>query len=159
MLSSQTDTTAAISILYHVRGAVLLSQYRSGLAGYDASIGVVPLSSAIVFGDVVRLLTTASVGANRTYEFIFVAPENQPGEEAVEEITSTGVVISVYNEHGVLVCRNTPKTPASGAPAHTDESGEMASEPIDGTGEMTSEPIGGIGETTSEPIDGTGDTI
>ena len=139
VLSSQTDTTTTISILYHVHGAVLLSQYRRGLATYDASIGVVPLSSAIVFDDVVRLLTTASVGANRTYECILDVSENQPTEEAVEEITNTGVTISVYNEHGVLVCRNGVSNSAESSPAQSSGSGEMTSVPGEEPGEMTGE--------------------
>ena len=105
MLSSPTATSATINILYHVHGAVLLSQHRRGLFGYDASIGVAQLSSAVVFDDVVRLQTSASVAANRTYEFILDVSENQSGAEYVEEISSSGVGIDVYNADGVLVCR------------------------------------------------------
>ena len=103
VLSSPTATSATINILYHVRGAVLLYQHRRGLSGYDASIGVAQLSSAVVFDDVVRLQTSASVAANRTYEFILDVSENQPEAEYVEEISSTGVGIDVYNADGVLV--------------------------------------------------------
>ena len=105
VLSSPAATSGTINILYHVRDAVLLSQYRRGLSGYDASIGVAQLSSAVVFDDVVRLQTSASVAANRTYEFILDVSENQPEAEYVEEISSTGAGIDVYNADGVLVWR------------------------------------------------------
>ena len=104
VLSSPSATSATINILYHVRGAVLLSQHRRGLSGYDASIGVAQLSSAVVFDDVVRLQTSASVAGNRTYEFILDVSENQPAEESVEEVSTTGAGIEVYNADGVLVC-------------------------------------------------------
>ena len=107
VLSSPASTNGTINILYHVRGGVLLSQHRRGLSGYDASIGVAQLSSAVVFDDVVRLQTSASVAANRTYEFILDVSENQPDDEYVEEISSTGVGIDVYNADGVLVWHKT----------------------------------------------------
>lgn len=104
VLSSPAQTSGNLTILYHVRGAVLLSQYRRGLSGYDATIGEVQPSTAVVFDDVVRLKTSASVAANRTYEFILDVSENQPAEESVEEVSTTGIGIEVYNADGVLVC-------------------------------------------------------
>lgn len=141
VISSKTDIKGDSGVLYHVHGAVFISQYRRVLGEYTTSYPSSYEYYAAVFDDVVRLKIPAPIGNDRAHEFIFDVPENQPAEEAVEEISSTGVEISVYNDHGVLVCRNVPKTTASSAPAHTDGTGEMTSEPIDGTGEMTSEPI------------------
>ncbi len=103
VLTSPTQTSGNLTVLYHVRGAVLLSQYRRGLSGYDATIGEAQPSTAVVFDDSVRLKTAASVAVNRTYEFILDVSENQPEAEYVEEVSSTGVGIDVYNADGVLV--------------------------------------------------------
>lgn len=104
VLTSPMQTSGNLTILYHVRGAVLLSQYRRGLSAYDSTIGETQPSTAVVFDDVVRLKTSASVAANRTYEFILDVSENQPAEESVEEVSTTGIGIEVYNADGVLVC-------------------------------------------------------
>ena len=104
VLTSPTQTSGNLTVLYHVRGAVLLTQYRRGLSGYDSTIGETQPSTAVVFDDVVRLKTNASVAANRTYEFILDVSENQPVEESVEEVSTTGIGIEVYNADGVLVC-------------------------------------------------------
>ena len=104
VLTNPTQTSGNLTILYHVRGAVLLSQYRRGLSGYDATIGEVQPSTAVVFDDAVRLKTSASVAANRTFEFVLDVSENQPAEETVEEVSTTGIGIEVYNADGVLVC-------------------------------------------------------
>lgn len=104
VLTSPTQTSGNLTILYHVRGAVLLSQYRRGLSDYDSTIGEAQPSTAVVFDDAVRLKTSASVAANRTYEFILDVSENQTAEESVEEVSTTGVGIEVYNADGVLVC-------------------------------------------------------
>ena len=104
VLTSPTQTSGNLTVLYHVHGAVLLAQYRRGLSGYDATIGEAQPSTAVVFDDAVRLKTSASVAANRTYEFILDVSENQPEEESVEEVSTTGIGIGVYNADGVLVC-------------------------------------------------------
>ena len=104
VLTSPTQTSGNLTVLYHVRGAVLLSQYRRGLASYDSTIGEVQPSTAVVFDDAVRLKTSASVAANRTFEFVLDVSENQPVEESVEEVSTTGIGIEVYNADGVLVC-------------------------------------------------------
>ena len=104
VLTSPTQTSGNLTVLYHVHGAVLLAQYRRGLASYDSTIGETQPSTAVVFDDVVRLKTSASVAANRTYEFILDVSENQPVEESVEEVSTTGIGIEVYNADGVLVC-------------------------------------------------------
>ena len=104
VLTRPTQTSGNLTVLYHVRGAVLLTQYRRGLSGYDSTIGEVQPSTAVVFDDAVRLKTSASVAANRTFEFILDVPENQPVEESVEEVSTTGIGIEVYNADGVLVC-------------------------------------------------------
>lgn len=143
VISSQTDTSGDIGILYHVHGAMLISQHRLMLGKYNSGYPPGTESFPAVYDDVVRLKIPASVGDNRSYEFIFEVSENQPTGEAVEEITSTGVAITVYNEHGVFVCRNGASKSTGDAPQHT---GEMMSESIGGTGEMTSESIGGTSE-------------
>ena len=104
VLTSPAQTSGNLTVLYHVRGAVLLSQYRRGLSGYDSTIGEVQPSTAVVFDDAVRLKTSASVAANRTFEFVLDVSENQPVEESVEEVSTTGIGIEVYNADGVLVC-------------------------------------------------------
>ena len=104
VLTSPAQTSGNLTVLYHVRGAVLLSQYRRGLSGYDSTIGEVQPSTAVVFDDAVRLKTSASVAANRTFEFVLDVSENQPVEESVEEVSTTGIGIDVYNADGVLVC-------------------------------------------------------
>lgn len=145
VISSQTDTSGDIGILYHVRGAALIFQQRGMIGKYNAGYPPGAESFPSVYADVVRLKIPASVGNNRYYEFIFNVSENQPVEESVEEITSTGITITVYNEHGVLVCRNVPKTPASN-PTQAVGPGEMTSVPGEEPGEMTSESISGTGE-------------
>ena len=104
VLTSPTQTSGNLTILYHVRGAVLLAQYRRGLSGYDSTIGEVQPSTAVVFDDAVRLKTSASLAANRTFEFVLDVFENQPVEESVEEVSTVGIGIEVYNADGVLVC-------------------------------------------------------
>lgn len=104
VLSSPESIGGPFGVLYHVRGARLLSQARVSTRGYDVNFSTVAETGAAVFADSVRLQTAASIGSYRTYEFILDVDENQPVEESVDEITSTGVGIYVYNEHGVLVC-------------------------------------------------------
>ena len=104
VLSSPQSLSGPFGILYHVCGARLLSQARVSTRAYDTNFSTVNETGAAVFDDSVRLQTVASIGGYRTYEFVLDVAENQPSEESVEEITSTGVGIAVYNEHGVLVC-------------------------------------------------------
>ena len=147
-----------IDALYHVRGARLLSQGRVSTGAYDANFVNANEACPSVFADSVRLRASTTIGSHRTYEFVLDVLENQPAKESVEEITTTGVTITVFNENGVVVCRNDVKTPINSDPTPTDGPGESTSEPIDGPGEMTSEPIDGPGESTSEPIDAPGET-
>lgn len=152
VITATVYISGPIQILYHVSGSSLLYQQKVVKGAHEVSSGASDMTGPVVFDDSIRLSTKSTVDNSRLYEFILDVAENQRAEEAIEEITSTGVVISVYNEHGVVVCRNVPKT-VNSAP------GEMTSESINGTGEMTSEPIDGTGEMTSEPIDGPGATI
>lgn len=125
---------------------------------HDESAASDNVTVTSVFADGIRLLVKTSVNIDSAYEFILDVSDNQPAGESVEEITNTGISIAVYNEHGVLVCRNVPKTPASD-PTQTVGPGEMTSVPGEEPGEMTSEPIGATGETTNEPIDRIGVTV
>ena len=157
VISKSVFSNDPVDFLYHVRGAQLLSQRRISARAYEVYLSTAYESGPVVFVDSVRLRVQTGVGEYRTYEFVLDVPEKQPAEESVEEITETGAVITVFNENGVVICRNVPKTPSNSAPAQTVVPGEMTSEPIDGSGEMTSEPIDSSGEMTSEPIDGTGE--
>ena len=166
VLDNRTWINGPIEVLYRVRGALLLTQQRRSSSVYDPTFSTTSPSTPSVFEDSVRLRSTGA-GFNHTYEFVFDVSENQPVRESVEEITDTGVSVAVFNENGVLVCRNVPKTPASG-PEQTvgpgemtsvpgEEPGEMTSEPIDSTGEMTSEPVDGPGEMSTEPVERPGE--
>ena len=145
VLSFEAYSGAVVDILYHAHGAVLLSQARVSTRGYDSNFKPLEETGVCVFSDSVRLKTSAPIGTYRTYEFILDVSEDQPTEEAVEEITTTGVGIDVYNEHGVLVCRNTPKTPSNSDPSQTVTPGEMTSVPGEEPGETTSELVDGPG--------------
>ena len=134
VVSSTNTKTGPIDVLYHVRGASVVSQRKNTQGEFDPNVPIVEEQVPNVFYNAVRLRVSGAVTFKTSFEFILDVAENQPAEEAVEEIKGDGVVISVYNEHGVLVCRNTPKTLSTGVPG--EEPGEMASEPIDGTGEM-----------------------
>ena len=135
VVSSVNYTNGAIDILYHVRGAVLVSQRRVMDASYDSSLLNTAELCAAVFADSIRLNTKASVTPYKFYEFILNVSENQPVAESVEEISTIGVTINVYNESGVLVCTYTG-TPASGNPPQTNAPGEMTSVPGEEPGAM-----------------------
>lgn len=135
-----------VTVLYHVRGARLLFQCRASSNNYEDNIPNAGEMYAVVFADSILLRANSGLGFYRTYEFVLDVAENQPAEESVEEITTFGCAIVVFNENGVVVCRNDVDPPADSYPAQTDGPGEMVSEPIDGTGEMTSEPVDGISE-------------
>ena len=147
VISNSVFINDPVDFLYHVRGAQLLSQRRISTRAYEVYLTTTYENSIVVFADSVRLRVQAGLGDYRMYEFVLDVPENQPARESVEEITETGSVITVFNENGVVICRNTPKTPSNSAPAQTDGTGEMTSEPIDGTGEMKSEHIDGLNTT------------
>ena len=159
LFNSAWINNAFIDVLYRVRGARLLSQYRAAASPYDANIGVANGSLAVVFADSIRLRATAGVGPGHTFEFDLDVSENQPADESIEEISTTGVAIVVFNENGVVICSNGKGIPANSAPAQTVVPGEMTSVPGEEPGEMTSEPIDGTGEMTSEPIDSLNTTI
>ena len=159
VLYNITYISGPVELLYHVRGARLLFQYRASAKSYEDTVTNGNEMYAAVFPDSIRLRVNSALGYYRTYEFVLDVSENQPIGESVEERTSTGSAIVVYNENGVVVCSNGVKPPTNIDPAKTNGLGEMTSEPIGGTGEMTSEPIDGTGEMKSEPIDGLNTTI
>lgn len=101
-----SSTTGDIKILYRVYGGILLSQQRFGTTIYNAGWDATPALSGVRFVGSYMLKTTASLAANRPYEFIMDVRENQPGKESISEITAQGVYIAVYNENGVVVCDN-----------------------------------------------------
>ena len=137
VLYNSNWTSSDFRILYHVRGARLLSQHRASTRGYEQNMPTSNEMYAVVFADSILLGANTGVGFYRTYEFVLDVPENQPVGESVEEISETGSAVIVFNENGVVVCRNGVEPPAE-----TVGRGQMASEPIGAPGEMTSEPIG-----------------
>ena len=156
VVSNSTFSNDPIDFLYHVIGARLLTQRRVSNRVYEVYITSNYEFGLVVFSDSVRLQLVTGVGEYRTYEFELDIPENQPAGESVEEITETGCAITVFNENGVVICRNVPKTPASN-PEQTVGPGEMTSVPGEGPGEMTSVPGEGPGEMTSVPGEAPGE--
>lgn len=163
VLSVSNKLSEHVSLVYYVKSARPISQAKVVNGNYY-NIGSNPAaSSPIIFNDAVRLATLVSTDKSMYHFFDFDVGENQPNEERVMEITSTGVAIAVYNANGVLVCDNGVANIPSSDPTQSGEvqngPGEMTSVPGEEPGEMTSEPIGGSGEMTSEPVGGTGATI
>ena len=146
--SGQTD------ILYRAVNARLTSAGIIYNAEYNVNISPVQYYTPVYFTTSVRLRLNVTLTQSRSYVFELDVDENQPRGESVEEITSNGVRIAVYNENGVLVCDNgISGEAASATPPVTSGSGEMTSVPGEEPGEMTSEPVDGSVEMTSEPID------
>lgn len=125
-------------ILYRVKNAKFLSAYKYIDRAFSTAFAGASFKTPIAFRDSIAIDVPSSNSADgRYYEAILYVSENQPTEEAVEEVTSYGVVITVFNEYGTVVCdngvtavSNTSTPTVSGGP------GEMTSEPIDGPGEM-----------------------
>lgn len=159
VLSRSQTGGSPVAVLYHVCGARVLSQSRISTIAYDKNFTNSPEIGSAVFPDALRLQVDASIGGHRVYEFILYVPDNQPAKEAVEEITSTGVAIAVYNEHGVLVCHNGVGISTESSPSQTVVHGETTSEPIVSTDEMTSEPIDASGGTTNVTAEETSQMI
>lgn len=103
---TSSSTTGDIKILYRAYGGILLSQQRFGTTIYNAGWDATPALTGVRFVGSYLLKTTASLAANRPYEFIMDVRENQPGKESISETTAQGVYIAVYNENGVIVCDN-----------------------------------------------------
>ena len=161
VLSSQvpTDGSANITVLYRVYGATPLAQYRRYKGKYNPSVSFGQWYFPVVFDNAVKIGMGSSLNNSISYEIVLDVDENQPGMESVEEITSQGVTITVYNADGVIVCHNNVDISARIDTPKTDSLGEMTTEPIDGPGEATSEPIDGTGEMASESIGGIGETM
>lgn len=121
--------------LYHARGVVPVEQYRYVKGSYQ-SYGTNTLVNAVVYDDCVMLALTSNL--TTPYIFLLEISDNQPVVEGIEELTSLGISLEVYNENGVLVCDNgVPYVePAQSAPTTPSGPGEITSEPIDGPGEM-----------------------
>lgn len=145
---TSSSTSGDIKILYRVYGGILLSQQRVGTIIYNAGWDATPALAGVRFVGSYLLKTTASLAANRAYEFIMAVDENQPVKESIAETTTTGVYIAVYNENGVLVCDNGKRSSINAADLDKIESikspGAMTSVPGEEPGEMA-------GETTDEP--------
>lgn len=126
-------------VLYRVSKPRFISAYKYFNEDFSSAFSAPSDKLPLVFNTSIAFNVPASTsGEGRYYEAIVYVPENQPFEESVEEITSYGVVVEVYNEYGNLVCDNGLSSTASTQPAAsvTDGPGEMTSEPIDGPGEM-----------------------
>lgn len=145
---TSTSTSGDIKILYRVYGGILLSQQRFGTSSYNSGWDGTPAFAGIRFVGSYLLKTGASLASNRPYEFIMSVDENQRTKESIDEISTTGVYIAVYNENGVLVCDNGKRSSISASDLNKIESikapGEMTSVPGEEPGEMA-------GETTDEP--------
>ena len=143
-------TTGDIKILYRVYGGKLLSQQRLSTSNYNPSWDASPALAGIRFVGAYLLKTSSSLASVRPYEFIMEVDENQPKKESVEEATTIGVYIAVYNENGVIVCDNGKRNIMS-----TSDLGKVESTLTNAPGEMTSvpgeEPGEMSGETTGEP--------
>lgn len=136
IIVSGTSTTQT-DILYHVENARLVSAGIIYNAEYNASISPVTYYAPVYFITSVRLKFNTTLTQSRLYMFELEVSDNQPNGEGVEEITSNGVRIAVYNENGVLICDNgVSNEAASAVPPATIGPGEMTSEPIDGPGVM-----------------------
>ena len=159
VLSSPNQTKGNSTILYRVHGAIPLSQYRRYHGKYNQQSSSGQWFFPFVFDDSVKISVGTTIQRVVTYEIVLDVDENQPDMESVEEITTEGINITVYNADGVIVCHNGVGISAESSPAQTVAPGEMTSEPIDGPGEMTSEPIEGPGEMTSAPGEEPGEMI
>lgn len=135
-------------ILYHVNEPKFLSSYKVIKSNFNNVYAGAPYKTPIIFNGAIAIdVPPSSTGGGRYYEAVIYVPENQPAEEAVEEVTTYGVSIVVLNENGNVVCDNgIPSSAVQSSPVITGGPGEMTSEPIDGPGEMTTEPIDGPGE-------------
>ena len=148
-VKSVKQQSAPVNIVYHVRGAELLSQYRLSIDTYALSGGLNTSAAqcAIVYSDAIALQVPVTITVNRHYCFLLDIDENQPSGESVEVITASnnGITAEVYNENGVLVCSavSTSTTQAAGS---TTAPGEMTSVPGEEPGEMTSVPTEAPGE-------------
>lgn len=144
VLSSPTDTSGTISLVYYVKSARFIGQSRLVTGSLYTSISNPGVSAPVIFSNAVKLSTVSVVGKNRYHVFDFDVGENQPIAESVEEISSTGVGIAVYNVNGVLVCDNGVANMPSSDPTQSDETqsapGEMTSVPGTEPGEMTAAP-------------------
>ena len=126
-------------VLYRVSKPRFISAYKYFNENFSSAFSAPSDKLPLVFNTSIAFNVPASNSADgRYYEAIVYVPENQPSEESVEEITSYGVTVEVYNEYGNLVCDNRPSSTdsTSSASTVTGGSGEMTSEPIDGPGEM-----------------------
>lgn len=159
LYNKKTWVSGAVEVLYHVRGARQLAQNRETTKAYDESIGAAPVNGAVAFADSIRLRAANGISPVSMFEFVLEVPENQPAVESVEEITTTGSTIVVFNENGVVTCSNDVGITASSAPTQTVAPGEMTSVPGEEPGEMTSEPIEAPGEMTSVPGEEPGEMV
>ena len=161
VLSNPTLTAGNINItvLYRVHGAIPLAQYRRYEGKYNPPVSVGQMYFPVVFDDAVKIGLGATLNDRMPYEIVLDVDENQPEIESVEELTSQGIIINVYNADGVIVCHNNVGISAGIDTSKTDGLGETAIESVDGSGETAIESVGGSGETAIESIDGSGEMI
>lgn len=108
----------------------------------------------VVFDDsIVVSVPSSNTAAGRYYEATIEVSDNQPALESVNEVTTFGLSISVYNEYGVKICDNGVKVSSTQSSGTTNAPGEMTSVPGTEPGEMTSVPGEEPGEMTVETTD------
>lgn len=138
------DAQGSKRALYRVRGARPIDQYRVVNGNY-VSTGTNSLYNVIVFDDSVLLAVTSNLVT--PYIFDLEVSENQPTAESIEEQSTLGLSLAVYNENGVLVCTNGISPSASTSHPSISAPGEMTSAPSEEPGEMASETTDEPGET------------
>lgn len=143
------ESSGDTKVIYYVKNARIISAYRRIQQDYSSAFTLSTAKIPIVFDTSLIFEVPASARkTGRYFELIAFVPENQPAEESVEELTSNGAMIVVYNENGGIVCHNgliSENTAISNWALNGNPEG-ITSEPTDGPGEMTSEPIDGPGE-------------
>lgn len=136
-----------VRFIYYARNARLLNMQRV-TATFDESVDITSSTMAVSYPAGIKMGVYAAGTTSRTYDFYLDVSENQPGEEAVAEITASKSSLTVYNENGVVICSNGVTVTASSSTSAPGETtsvpGEMTSVPGEEPGEMAS-------ETTDEP--------
>ena len=129
VLSSTTDTSGGVSVVYYVKNPRFISQSRLMLENFYSSGSNSPTSTPTIFSNAARFSTTSSLGKKHYHVFDFDVSDNQPTPARVAEISTMGITIAVYNADGVLVCDNGVGTSAVQDPTHADNTmnapGEM----------------------------------
>ena len=140
VVSSSNAVTDLISFVYRVQGATVLAEKFAVNGDFNAAVADLTTRTAVVFNNAVRFFSYAKTSSGRQMEYMLDVNENQPGLESVEELTNTGVNITVYNANGVVVCDNGVTIPSKIDGAQAGDPAETVTEPIGDIAEMTGVP-------------------